>query len=126
MARCLECIDHPGWSEKRFENGGGTTKDYCPACLGSGRHQTQSFRSPGHRRSYPDIVVQHAELREELAGLGYVLNVNDNDTGEGSLVEIWLDPVGVNTTARANFRLLPEDAIRLAEMLICAAERIEQ
>lgn len=80
---------------------------------------------PGHRRSYPDIELQHAELREELCGLGYVLNVNDNDKGEGPLVEIWLDPVGVNQTARANFRLLPEDAVRLAEMLLCAAERIE-
>lgn len=121
LPRCPVCKDHPGWEHPEETGKRSDPADVCKACYGSGVYQGKPKQSPGHRRSYPDIDLQWAELREELVGFEYVLNVNDvND-----LVEVWVDPRTLNTTAVANLRLLPEDAIRLAEQLICAAERIE-
>lgn len=37
MAPCPDCVDHPGWNNATASNGPGRTRDYCKACLGSGR-----------------------------------------------------------------------------------------
>lgn len=81
---------------------------------------------PGHRRFYPNIPIAWTELREVSHSEELSFNVNENDIGDTPMVEIWVDhPVGDARPALANLRLLPEDAVRLAEMLLCAAERIE-
>lgn len=89
------------------------------------------------RTKRPEIPIE-VELREEAYGLGYVLSVNDNDNllfedpadNPPAVVEIWIDRATTGgpedaAPAVANLRLEPDDAIRLAEQILIAAERLK-
>ena len=80
-----------------------------------------------HRSSQPIAAgLEVVELRENLTDHsgGFTAEANENEvTG---LVELWVDPPQVDQnrlSAVANLRMTAENAQRLAESLLLAAER---
>ena len=79
----------------------------------------------GDHRLYPEVGVEYVELREVTFGGGFTVNANENPYAVVPSVELWIDhPTGDARPAIGNLRLTPDAAIRLAESLILAAERI--
>ena len=76
----------------------------------------------GSHVGVPEIELAALDLREEVPGptAGYVISADNVE----DLVELWVDPVEQGSAAVANLRLTPEEAVALAEQILCAAERI--